>query len=70
MKTKDFKRSLVLVILLGSFLALAMQLFSVGLAEALVTHDPILIDGNASFTPANGVISGSGTENHPYIIEG
>jgi len=70
MKTKDFKRSLVLVILLGSFLALAMQLFSVGLAEALVTHDPILIDGNASFTPANGVIAGLGTENNPYIIEG
>jgi len=70
MRAKVFKRSLFLVILLGSFLAPAMQLFSVGLAEAMVTHDPILIDGNASFTHANGVTSGSGTVGDPYVIEG
>jgi len=70
MMTKGFKGSLLSVILLCSFLALATQAFSVGLAEAMVTRDPILIDGNASFTPANGVTSGSGTENNPYIIEG
>jgi parallel beta-helix repeat protein len=70
MMTKGFKGSLVLVILLCSFLALVIQLFSVGLARAIVTRDPILIDGNAGFTPANGVTSGSGTENNPYIIEG
>jgi 5'-nucleotidase/UDP-sugar diphosphatase len=29
----------------------------------------IYIDGNDNFTPANGVSSGSGTENDPYIIE-
>jgi len=68
--TKGFKISILLVILLCSFLALAMQLFSVGLARAMVTRDPILIGGNASFTPANGVTFGSGTENNPYIIEG
>lgn len=35
-----------------------------------ITHDPILIDGNAGFTNASGVVWGSGTESDPYIIEG
>ena len=35
----------------------------------LTYHDPIYIEGNDNFTPANGVTSGSGTENDPYIIE-
>jgi parallel beta-helix repeat protein len=59
-----------LVILSCSFLALVVQLFSVGSARALVTRDPILIDGNAGFTPANGIAFGLGTENSPFIIEG
>jgi len=67
---EGFKRSLILVMLLSLFLAPAMQLFSVGVAEAMSTRGPILIDGNASFTSANGVIAGLGTENNPYIIEG
>jgi len=33
------------------------------------TNGPILIDGNDNFTLANGVKSGSGAENDPYIIE-
>lgn len=53
-----------------SFFALVMQLFSVGSARAMVTRNPILINGNAGFTPANGVTSGSGTESNPYVIEG
>jgi len=36
----------------------------------LVAHDPILIDGNAEFTDANGVVAGSGTESDPYVIVG
>jgi len=32
-------------------------------------HTPIYINGNTNFTPENGVVSGSGTENDPYIIE-
>jgi parallel beta-helix repeat protein len=36
--------------------------------KTLLPHDPIYIDGNAAFTPANGVISGSGTAHDPYII--
>ncbi|MCW4012013.1 MAG: right-handed parallel beta-helix repeat-containing protein [Candidatus Bathyarchaeota archaeon] len=31
---------------------------------------PIIIQGNAAFTTTNGVVSGSGTEADPYIIEG
>jgi parallel beta-helix repeat protein len=36
----------------------------------LAAHDPILIDGNAEFTDANGVVAGSGTESDPYVIVG
>ena len=38
--------------------------------EGLLSHAPILIDGNAGFTPTNGVTSGSGTAAAPYVIEG
>ncbi|MEM3444811.1 MAG: NosD domain-containing protein [Thermoplasmata archaeon] len=31
---------------------------------------PIHINGNSQFTGANGVVSGSGTQSDPYIIEG
>jgi uncharacterized repeat protein (TIGR01451 family) len=34
----------------------------------MVSHDPIYIDGNDNFTPANGVVAGSGTLADPYII--
>jgi parallel beta-helix repeat protein len=34
-----------------------------------VPHDPIFIENNDSFTSANGVTSGSGTQADPYIIE-
>jgi len=37
--------------------------------EGLTPHAPIYINGNAGFTPANGVTLGSGTENDSYIIE-
>ena len=35
----------------------------------LAPHDPIYIVGNDNFTPSNGVVGGSGTENDPYTIE-
>jgi hypothetical protein len=37
-------------------------------ARALQAHAPIHIDGNTSFTAANGVRSGTGTKSDPYII--
>lgn len=39
-------------------------------ASALTPRGPIYIDGNADFTPANGVTGGSGAPDDPYIIEG
>jgi parallel beta-helix repeat protein len=33
-------------------------------------HNPISINGNSQFTSANGVVSGSGTVDNPYIIQG
>jgi nitrous oxidase accessory protein NosD len=39
-------------------------------ASAQGIHAPIFIDGDANFTTGNGVISGSGTSNDPYVIQG
>ena len=39
-------------------------------ASAYTPHTPILIVGDASFLPANGVSAGSGTSGDPYVIEG
>lgn len=36
----------------------------------LSPHAPIGIDGNAAFTAANGVVSGSGTPTDPFVISG
>jgi len=33
-----------------------------------ISRGPILIDGDAAFTPANGVTGGSGAPGDPYII--
>ena len=41
-----------------------------GESSSLTPHDPIFINGDAEFTPANGVVGGSGTVEDPYIIEG
>lgn len=37
---------------------------------AYVSHSPILIDGDAGFTAANGVTAGNGTAADPFVIEG
>ena len=37
---------------------------------ALTPRSPILIDGDGSFTAANGVVAGSGGPLDPYVIEG
>lgn len=50
-----------------AFLALA----SLGAAgEGLASHDPISILSDADFVAENGVISGNGTIDAPYLIEG
>jgi parallel beta-helix repeat protein len=40
------------------------------LPAGFVSHGPILIDGDAGFTSANGVTSGFGTAAATYVIEG
>src|SRR3972149_4170780 len=40
-----------------------------GAASAYVPRAPILIVGDAGFTPDNGVTGGSGTPTDPYMIE-
>lgn len=39
-------------------------------AASLVSHAPILIQGNAGFNATNGVIGGSGSAADPYVIAG
>ncbi len=39
-------------------------------ASAYTVHAPILIDGNAAFTVANGVVGGAGTAADPFLIQG
>ncbi len=41
----------------------------IALCIFLYPHEPILISSDNEFTPANGVVGGSGIENDPYIIE-
>lgn len=59
--------SLVGALLLASLLALA---FTARTASAFTPHSPILIDGDAAFTSANGVSTGNGTLANPYLIQG
>ncbi|MCX8173030.1 MAG: right-handed parallel beta-helix repeat-containing protein [Thermoplasmata archaeon] len=43
---------------------------TVGAGTNLSPHSPIHIKGNGEFTSVNGVVSGSGTQSDPYVIEG
>jgi len=74
MEIKLFKRVSLLIWIVVLLMAPVMSLLSVSpspaVSEILTPRAPILIVGNDNFTPANGVVTGSGTENDPYIIEG
>jgi len=66
-----------LVLLLGLTIVLVtgpaqgeLDNVSISSRGAVQEHSPIHIDGDQDFTVENGVVSGSGTENDPYIIEG
>lgn len=59
---------LVPAILLGGF-GVALNSTS-ETASAYTPHDPIVVIGNADFTPENGVSGGTGTPSDPFIIEG
>ncbi|MBA7593793.1 hypothetical protein ES703_00726 [subsurface metagenome] len=75
MGTERFRGALLSTLVIASFMVPAISLLSVSPSyaapEGLTSRLPIYIDGNAGFTPENGVNGGgSGTENDPYIIEG
>lgn len=38
--------------------------------SGLTTHAPIVIEGDAAFTAANGVVAGTGSAADPYVLEG
>lgn len=64
-------RSAVFLVLLLALSALSARgaLGAPTPAAPLATaHAPIVIEGNAGFTSANGVASGSGTASKPYVI--
>lgn len=50
--------------------AVAVLAFPARAASGYTAHNPILIDGDAGFTVANGVTGGNGSTADPYRIEG
>jgi hypothetical protein len=69
---KSIHMKLLIVLLLAALLPLAtFGIREVGASSStLKRHAPILIDGPSAFTPDNGVTSGSGTANDPFVIQG
>jgi nitrous oxidase accessory protein NosD len=62
---------LTLLLLTTLFPIATLGIREVGASSStLKRHAPILIDGPSAFTQANGVTSGSGTANDPFIIQG
>ena len=58
-------------VIAAGFIVLVGMFWSIGFgAGALVDHSPIVIEGDYQFTVENGVVSGSGTVDDPYVIEG
>ncbi len=66
------KRDSCIVVLLVVLLMLSLHPLVVlpEDASAHTPHNPIHIEGNVNFTAANGVVSGSGVWDDPFIIEG
>lgn len=67
---QKIERAVISVIVVVAIAAVGVSGYLLLRAEiGLTPHDPILIVGDNNFTPVNGVVAGSGTENDPYIIE-
>ena len=58
------------LIIFGTLVLAMLFALSASAGEELQPHDPIYIGDDGDFTTENGVISGTGTEEDPYIIEG
>lgn len=61
---------LVLLIVTGIVAAPTAASSPPGQGPAFVFHQPISIVTDANFTPANGVVGGSGAPDDPYVISG
>src|SRR5581483_2068987 len=59
--------AIVLAVLMASLPAAALPGPSPG---PFLPHAPILVEGDANFTAAHGVVSGSGAPSDPYVIAG
>lgn len=68
MRTGMRSIGIVVLVVTGGFLG--SIIFESDVANAQTPHAPIYIDGNESFTAANGVTRGKGTPSDPFIIEG
>ncbi len=64
------RRTIVVVCLVLVSSTIAMVNHASQEASAYITRGPVRIESNAEFTPANGVVGGTGTPTDPYIIEG
>jgi len=67
------KKSLACMFVLVSLLAVLPSVNQPSEAATPVSytqHDPIVIHGNAAFNASNGVVSGTGTSDDPYMIQG
>ncbi len=56
-----------------AYVGLAVILLVVGAvasAQGLTPHSPIVITTDADFTPGNGVVGGSGSQDDPFVIAG
>jgi parallel beta-helix repeat protein len=56
--------SIVLIAVFSSLIAVPEE------GSAYIPHSPVVINGNADFIPANGVVNGTGTPSDPFVIEG
>lgn len=67
---KYFPFVVMLTLLLMSMLTFAFNIQPIEASpDGFTPHDPILIEDNSEFTLENGVSSGSGTAEDPFIIE-
>lgn len=66
------RRSILISYAIGCIIAASLAMYSpiADEASAYSVHAPITISGDSGFTPANGVIGGTGTQGDPYVISG
>ncbi len=61
--------AMIIILTIFPILPLPYAISDLSAPSSLKPHDTICINGNSQFTKANGVVSGGGIKNNPYIIE-